>query len=169
MPAAAETPDPVQFEAMITPHRSLTLAGLRILIGVVLASCVVTSVVFTLAGAWPVGVFAGLELVLAAILFRLHARAARDSELLLLSQTGLRIIRTAPNGQTHTSHLTADWLNVRLQEHPGRVPSLLLLGHGTREEIGRALGADAKRELADALAQALDRRRNPRFDNPQLR
>ncbi len=169
MTRAGHTPQEIQFEAVIVPHRSLSAAGLRILLGVVLAACVISSTVFTLAGAWPIGLFAGLELLLAAVLFRLHIRAARASELLLLSHDGLSIIRTSPDGQTRTRHLAADWMTVRLDERPGRVPALMLLGHNQSEEVGRVLGEDAKRALAQALAAALHRRRNPRFDNPQLR
>ncbi len=163
------TPPEIQFEAVIVPHRSLSATGLRILLGVVLAACIISSTVFALVGAWPVGIFAGLELILAAILFRLHLRAARASELLLLAPDGLRIVRTSPAGAVSTSHLQADWMTVRLEERPGRVPALMLLGHNRRVEIARTLGEGAKRTLAQALADALHRRRNPVFDNPQLR
>jgi hypothetical protein len=36
-------------------------------------------------------------------------------------------------------------------------------------EVGAALGEAEKRQLATALLQALERQRNPLFDNPQLR
>lgn len=161
--------EPVLFRATIVPHRSLTLVGLRILLGVVLVGCCISSLVFVLLGAWPVGLFAGGELLLAAILFRLHMRAARASELLLLTGDGLRIIHTSPTGKTSQRDLPADWMTVRLEERPGRVPALMLQAGGRRQEIARALGEDAKRSLAQALADALHRRRNPVFDNPQLR
>jgi uncharacterized membrane protein len=161
--------DTVLFEAMIVPHRSLSAAGLRILLGVVLAACVASSTAFVLLGAWPVGVFAGLELLLAAVLFRLHMRAARASELLLLTPAGLRIVRTSARGQVEAREVPADWMAVRLEERPGRVPALMLRGRGLAVEVGGALGEEAKRSLAEALAEALHRRRNPVFDNPQLR
>lgn len=161
--------DPVLFEAVIVPHRSLSAAGLRILLGVVLAASVASSTAFVLLGAWPVGVFAGLELVLAAILFRLHMHAARASELLLLTPRGLRIVRTSPRGRVESRDLPADWMAVRLEERPGRVPALVLQLRGQAVEVGRELGEEAKRSLAEALAEALHRRRNPVFDNPQLR
>ena len=169
MTTAGDTRQDVQFEAVIVPQRSLSITVLRILFGVVLASCLISSTAFALAGAWPVGVFAGLELALVAILFHVHMRAAKASELLLLSHHGLRIVRSSPRGDIRTRHCPAGWITVRLEEHPGRVPALLLLGHGLREEVGRELGEVAKRTLAHALADALHRRRNPVFDNPQRR
>lgn len=159
----------VQFQATIVPHRSLSQAGLRVLLGAVVAGCVISSVAFAAIGAWPVGVFAGAELLLAAWLFRLHMRGARASELLLLTGGGLRVVRTTPAGRVARRDLPADWLRVRLEERPGRVPALILAGGGVEEEVGQALGETAKRELAAALAEALHRRRHPVFDNPQLR
>lgn len=161
--------EPVLFKAVIVPHRSLSVAGLRVLLGVVLVACVASSTVFVLLGAWPVGVFAGLELVLAAVLFRLHMNAARASELLLLTPAGLRIVRTSARGRVETRDLPADWMAVRLEERRGRVPALVLQVRGAAVEVGRELGEDAKRSLAEALAEALHQRRNPVFDNPQLR
>ena len=43
------------------------------------------------------------------------------------------------------------------------------MAQGQREEVATALGENEKRELAQALAAALRRMREPRFDNPQLR
>jgi uncharacterized membrane protein len=116
-----------------------------------------------------VGGFTGLELVLAAFLLRLNARAARGSEMLLLTEAGLRVIRTSPDGVRRERTLSPAWLNLLVEERPGRVPGLLLVARETRVEIGRDLGEAEKRDLAEALGGALDRLRNPRFDNPQLR
>jgi uncharacterized membrane protein len=167
--AGAMDAETVQFQATIVPHRSLSRAGLRVLLGAVVAGCVVSSVVFAAIGAWPVGVFAGGELLLAAWLFRLHMRAARASEMLLLTEAGLRVVRTSAAGRVESRELPADWLRVRLEERPGRVPALILAGGGVAEEVGGALGEEAKRSLAAALSEALHRRRHPVFDNPQLR
>ena len=73
------------------------------------------------------------------------------------------------NGRRTEKTFPSDWLNVVLEESPGRVPSLLLSGRGRQEEIGAALGEREKRDLAAALAAALHDWRHPRFDNPQLR
>jgi len=169
MAATPPGASPVLFEAVIVPHRSLSLRGMQVLQAALLVSCGATSAVFVAVGAWPVGVFAGAELVLAGVLFRLHMRAARASEMLLLSEQGLHIVRTSPRGTVRTRALPADWMSVRLLERPGRVPALLLQTRQATEEVGRELGEAAKRQLAEALAEALHRRRNPQFDNPQLR
>jgi uncharacterized membrane protein len=159
----------VLFEAVIVPHRSLSRRGLTLLLGAIAVLCCVNAAVFISVGAWPVGGFTGVELLLAAVLFRLNATAARASEMLLLTPDALRIVRSDPKGHRREQVLSPAWLTVRLEERPGRVSGLWLGAGGVREEIGRSLGEEEKRDLAKALAEALHRWRNPRFDNAQLR
>ena len=88
---------------------------------------------------------------------------------MLLSEDALRIVRTDRRGRRQERVLPVGWLNAVLEEPPGRVPRLLLVAHGVREEIATALGEAEKRDLWAALRDALHRLRSPRFDNPQLR
>jgi uncharacterized membrane protein len=120
-------------------------------------------------GAWPVLPFSVLEVGLVLLMLHLNTRQARASELILLSETELRIVRTDPSGKRRETVLPSGWLSVSLRERQGRVPSLVLSRHGRSEEIGQVLGDQAKRDLAASLAGALHRTRNPMFDNPQLR
>jgi uncharacterized membrane protein len=156
------------FEAVISPHRSLSPRALWLVLLVIGVMCCVNAAVFVRIGAWPVGGFCGAELLLAIVLLRLNASDARATELVILSEQGLRIIRTDAGGRRQEKSMSAAWINVLLQERPGRVPALLLVAREVREEIGRSLGEDAKRDLASALDTALYRWRNPRFDNAQL-
>ncbi|HEY0418518.1 MAG TPA: DUF2244 domain-containing protein, partial [Acetobacteraceae bacterium] len=149
------------FEALIVPHRSLSVRGVRMLAGAVLVLCGGTAGLFIQLGAWPVGGFAALELALMGWLFRLHMRSARASELLLLSPSGLRVVRTDMHGVRREQVLPPAWLQVRLEERQGRAPALLLVSRGRAVEVGASLGEAQRRDLAEALAQALHRWRNP--------
>ena len=157
------------FEAVIVPHRSLSPRGLRILIGVICGLSALTVLRFWLIGAWPVAGFSIIEIGLTVFLLRLNARRARASELVLLTEDGLRIRRTDMHGQREEQTIAAGWLNVVLVERQGRVPALLLTNRDVQVEVGASLGEIEKRDLAEALRDALDRWRHPRFDNPQLR
>lgn len=168
-PSIAIDKDDLVFEAVIVPHRSLSRRGLRGLLVAICLLCGVSASVFVWLGAWPVGGFTGIELLLAAFLFRLNARAARGQELVMLTPEALRVVRTAPDGTRREVSLPPAWLNLSLEERPGRVPALILGSRERRVEIARSLGEDEKRDLAAALAEALQRLRNPVFDNPQLR
>jgi uncharacterized membrane protein len=160
--------DETVFEAVIVPHRSLTRRGRRILLGAIATMCAINATVFISIGAWPVGGFTGIELLLAGVMLSVNVRAARASETLRLSDAGLRIRRTDIRGASTERTLAPGWLRVVLQERPGRVPALWLVSHGRHEEVARALGETEKRDLAAALDAALHRWRHPLFDNPQL-
>lgn len=161
--------DDLLFEAVVVPHRSLSTRGLCILIGVICGLSMLTSSVFWLLGAWPVAGFSGVEITAAILLIRANARSQRQSELIMLTTAALQVIRTDEKGRRQVCQLDPAWLNVVLEERPGRVPALLLAARGQREEIAGKLGEAEKRDLAQALAAALHRRRHPVFDNPQLR
>ena len=162
-------PDPIFFEAEVTPYRSLSARGLRRIIVFVASISVCTTTMFWYLGAWPIAGFNGGEILLALVLLRAHNRSRRQRELLLLSGQSLRILSTDAAGHASEQSLSPGWLNVTLQERPGRVPGLFLSSRGQRVEVAAALGEPEKRDLAQALEAAIYRLKNPVFDNPQLR
>jgi uncharacterized membrane protein len=160
--------DDLLFEAVITPHRSLSRRGRNTLVGVLIGLNVVVSTGMWWVGAWPVAGFSGIEIGLAVLLLRLNTRAARACELLLLTPQSLAVITIDRHGHRRERTLDPSWLNVRLEERPGRVPRLLVGSRNIYQEVASQLGEEQKRDLAQALKAALHRWRNPRFDNPQL-
>ncbi len=161
--------DAILFEAVIVPHRSLSRRGLRTLMLAIAGLVALTTLRFLLIGAWPVIFFSVIEVGAAVVLLRLNATRARASEVVLLSSDSLRIIRTDARGRRNERCLSPAWLNVSLQDEPGRVPRLFLAARDVREEIAGSLGEAEKRDLASALTDALYRLHHPVFDNPQLR
>jgi uncharacterized membrane protein len=162
------TTDAPVFEAMITPHRSLTAKAARRIVIALCSASAASAGVFLLLGAWPVTGFCGGEVALASTLLLLHARSARASELVLLGERSLRVIRTDPRGRRAICELPSGWLNVRLEERRGTTPRLVVSHRDRQVELGKVLGEAEKRDLAAALRSALDRQRNPVFENAQL-
>ncbi|MBV9755861.1 MAG: DUF2244 domain-containing protein [Alphaproteobacteria bacterium] len=157
------------FEAAIVPHRSLSPRQLKLLLGLLAGmSCLVMTLLWLL-GAWPVIGLSGTEIILVIALVRVHAAGARAGELVMLTGRELLVVRTDSNGRRQQFVLDPAWLLVSLEERRGRVPALWLVAREHRTELGASLGEPEKRALARSLAAALDRLRNPRFDNPQLR
>ena len=101
-------------------------------------------------------------------LFRLHLRRMRETELVLLSERTLRIVRPDGRGRRDEIVLSPAWLRVRLLESPNAVPRLVLRARGRHWEVARLLGEVEKRDLAAALSAALHRWNHPVFANPQL-
>jgi uncharacterized membrane protein len=157
------------FEALIVPHRSLSRRGVLVLSLSVFSLSALLALRFWFIGAWPVAGFSVIEVGLFVFLLRMNVRHARQSEMLLLSEDGLRIVRTDWRGRRQERTLPAAWLHMRLEDRPGRVPRLVVAARPQQEEIAATLGEDQKRDLAAALEAALDRLRRPQFDNPQLR
>ena len=157
------------FEALIVPHRSLSPRGAVILCSAMAAVTAAMALRFWLLGAWPVAGFAVAEVGLAVFLLRLNFRRARQSELLLLSEPMLRIVRTDWRGRRQEHSLPTAWLRVRLEERPATVARLVVGDSRNEVEVGASLGDAEKRDLASALRDALARARCPDFENPQLR
>ena len=166
---SADGVDPILFEALIVPHRSLSGRGVRRLALVIATLGTLIALRFWFLGAWPVIVFSGTEIGILLVLLGLNVRRARGSERVVLSRSILRVERTAPSGRLQVTELSVPWLNVILEEQAGVTPRLLLTTRGRTHEIGVSLGETEKRDLADAVRAALHDVRNPVFDNPQLR
>jgi uncharacterized membrane protein len=156
------------FEAELRPYHSLSRRGLTLVLGFLGIVSLSVTTMFYFLGAWPVAGFNGCEMLLAAALLRAHMRSRRAREVLLLTAQDLRILRYNENGARTEHALPAAWLNIILEERPGRVPALYAATHGRREEVARVLGEPEKRDLAAALTTALYGLRHPTFDNPQL-
>jgi uncharacterized membrane protein len=156
------------FQATVRPHRSLSRKGVIIVICCMLAASLTVTSLMALLGAWPVVGFNGADIALALFLFWLNIRAARAVEVISLDATSLNIHRTDIQGRQESLILAPYWLNIVLEERSGTAPKLLLASGGLQTEIARQLGETEKRDLAASLTRALNRWRNPRFDNPQL-
>jgi uncharacterized membrane protein len=156
------------FEALIVPHRSLTRKGVMGVVAVLLVLNAVIALRFWLLGAWPVVVFSSLEVPLAVVLLAINMRRARASELIMLDQRQLTVIRTDPAGLRKQVSLPSAWLRVDLDAGRG-IPRLVVSSRGRDCEVGAFLHEPDKLSLFDALSDAVHRVRNPRFDNAQLR
>jgi uncharacterized membrane protein len=160
------SPEPILFEAVCTPPRSLTPRAFRVLAMLVIACAAMPALLFLLLGAWPVLGFLGAEVALVLGLIALQARwSRRVSETLVLTHGALTISRVDYRGRHKTIRIDPYW--ARLGRDAGGRPALLLRDRSTA--IGLPLAEEEREALADALAAALARWRRPDFDNPQLR
>lgn len=156
------------FEALIVPHRSLTSRGVLVVAAVMLMSSAAVAMRFWLLGAWPVAVFSLVEVPVVVSLLAISLRRARASELIMLNDQALTVIRTDPAGRREQVSLPSAWLRVDLDAGSG-APRVMLSSRGRGCEIGAFLHEPEKRSLFEALSDALHHVKNPRFDNPQLR
>jgi uncharacterized membrane protein len=151
----AKDNDRVLFDAILTPHRSLSPRGFLILIS---ALCVVSflgGAFFFLLGAWPVAGFLALDAALVYIAFRINYRRARMYETLRLTREALTVRRVDHRGGENRWRFQPAWLQILLDDPPASGSPLTLRSHGQSLAIGGFLTAEERRGLAEALAAAL--------------
>lgn len=160
----SDSPDtgPIYLDATLRPHRSLSKRGFLLVMAGVGGGGFLIGTAFFLAGAWPVAGFAGLEILLVYIAFRMNFRDGDRAERLLMTDAGLDILRIGPSGRTtERTRLEPAWLSVEMDDPPRHESRLLIRGgHGLVTEVGRFLQPEEKLEVAGALREALIRYRS---------
>lgn len=98
MNAYNTTPDDLVFSARLTPYRSLSQDGFRVLIGLVSAVCLLIGIVFFALGLWPVLGFMGLDILLIYWAFKSNYRTAKAYEDVEVSRKHVLLRKVSPKG-----------------------------------------------------------------------
>ena len=151
---------PGGFHAVLRPYRSLSPSGFLAAMALVAGVSAVTGGIFLLAGAWPVTGFFGLDVALVYLAFRLNYRRARNSETIRLAGDAFTVERVSARGERRMWRFQPFWLRVILEEHGDEWNRLRLASHGRSLVIADFLGPAARRELAAAIREALERWRD---------
>lgn len=151
--AATEAP---VFEALLTPHRSLSRNGFIVLMCIVTAMTVAHGAVFALSGAWPVAAFFGLDLLLIAGAFGLNYRAGRAREIVSVTRTELSICKVAPSGRSRDYIFNPFWARFRVSRHDEiGITRMNVSGEGRSTDIGSFLNPEDRESFATAFSGAL--------------
>ncbi len=152
-----EDQSPVLFDALLTPHRSLSPSGFVILMAFVCAISFTAGLIFFLAGAWPVVGFLGLDVLLIYLAFRLNYRHGRAYETLELTPRSLTLRRVDHWGKASSWRFQPTWLQVLIDDPPEHHSQLTLRSHGRSVTIGAFLTPVERLDLARSLRRALAR------------
>jgi uncharacterized membrane protein len=153
--AAAPTDEPVLFDAVLRPNRSLSPRGFVILMLVLGGCSFAAGSAFVAIGAWPVFGFFGLDVLAVYVAFRLNYRSGRRYEALQLTARRLSLLRVNWRGQSERLDFQPYWLRVEIDEPVTQGSQILLTSHGRSTVIGSFLSPDERAEFARALRQAL--------------
>jgi len=154
-PASEPDREPLLFDAVLTPYRSLSPRGFAILMGTAGVIGFGFGAGFIALGAWPIFGFCGAEWLLFYLFFRLNYRAARLQERIRMTPDIVTIERRDPRGRVQSWSFQPYWLRVEMDEPPQHESQLSLTSHGKRLTIGRFLSPPERQELARALRTAL--------------
>ena len=151
--------EPVLFDALLTPHRSLSPRGFTLLMALAGLVGFGFGAAFLVMGAWPIFGFCGAEWLLFYVCFRLNYRAARLRERVRLTPGLLTVERCDPRGRVQSWSFQPYWLRVEMDDPPEHESQLSLASHGRRLVIGSFLSPHERLDLAEALRGALARAR----------
>jgi uncharacterized membrane protein len=154
-PASEPDREPLLFDAVLTPYRSLSPRGFAILMGTAGVIGFAFGACFIALGAWPIFGFCGAEWLLFYLFFRLNYRAARLQERIRMTPDIVTIERRDPRGRVQSWSFQPYWLRIEMDEPPQHESQLSLTSHGKRLTIGRFLSPPERHELAKALRTAL--------------
>lgn len=161
MNSAIAAAEPDLFTARLTPHRSLSARGLRVLMLSLGVLCFGVGLLFWSIGAWPIAGFFGLDVAAVWLAFRVSNHRARAFEEVRLSRSALVIRRVSERGQVSEVRLNPFWTRLVVERVPEEgVVRIAVTSHGRDHEIGRFLGPDDRESFGDAFATALARARS---------
>jgi uncharacterized membrane protein len=147
--------EPEAFRALLTPHRSLGPAGFLILMAALGVVSFIAGVAFLLMGAWPVLGFFGLDVLLIYVAFRLNYRSGRLYETVELTPARFTLTRVHPSGRQERFDCNPYWARVSLRQWPDGRTALSVVSQGRELAFARFLTDRERRDLAEALKEAL--------------
>lgn len=152
-----ERGNPKTWQAVLTPHRSLSRGGFLLVMGLIAAVNLVIGGMFYAIGAWPVVGFLGLDVLAIWWAFRVNFADARQAERILITEDELVLERLAENRAREELRFVRRWVRVDLEEDTERelVGNLYLSASGRRTAIGAFLPPDERRAFAAQLRRAL--------------
>ena len=141
--------DSRSFVHVSTPNRSLGVVGRRCALAAIGAGTLGVAGFATAIGAWPVMPFAGLEVALLAVAFRVLQAHDADYERLEIGEHEVRWeARDARQVRRFVAH--RPWARVEVASRGGRC-SLELSYAGRTVALGRLLSDEGRRQLAGSL------------------
>ena len=131
------------------PNRSLGAAGRRWFLGSIACATLAVACFATALGAWPVMPFAGFEVFLVFLAFRVVALHDADFERV---EIGEHEVRVESRSARQVTRLVANrpWTRL-LVKNRGRCCTLQIAYAGRVVPLGRLLSDDGRRELAREL------------------
>ncbi len=146
------------FNATLSPSRSLDRRGFFALLGVMIALNLFMGLRFAMQGGWPVLPFLGLDVMGVLIAFRLNNQAGQMREHVVLDARELSVTHVDPKGAEKRWTFEPGFARVGISENRHGQGGVTITTHGKGVKLAEFLTEDERREVYDALRQALQRR-----------
>ena len=142
---------------LVRPNRSLSRRAMLVVFAGVAAFVITLGIGFSLAGAWLVLPFAGLEVAVVGAVLYLLFRHADDHDLIIIHHDRVTVVRRQGGREQH-EEFQRYWIKVKLQRSRSWYPSRLSIGsHGRFVAIGTDISEEERRVLGARLNELLQR------------
>lgn len=154
-PVNSEESEPAHLDLrMFAPRSSLPPMGRNLLIGGAVL-CALVGLRFLLIGAWPVLLFAVLDLGALFVALHLFNRAPVPEERLCVRSHDVELMRSDHRGLRSRVNLPTFWTRLEASGRSGVDHDLWLVFRNERHTIGQCLSAEERRLLEPRIRAAL--------------
>ena len=140
-------------DLILYPNCSLNMFSLLFLALIFSLLTTGISLYFISYGAWPVGVFLFLDLILILFAFKMHYKSTKKFERIILSEK-LLIKRIEKNGQEKTIRIEPSWIRLKIRSY-NNSGHLEIISKGKPLVIGSYLSILELKKLAKEIKKAL--------------
>lgn len=148
------------FAATLTPNRSLTRKGFRVVIALVVVMFSVPAIVFSSLGAWPIIGFLGLDVALVWWALAAARREGKREERITLWPDQLELTQIDAGGKETLTRFNPYFVKLVVdRDFNERTVAMHLRTRETDVVIGNFLSQDDKSSFAKAFGTALKRAR----------
>ncbi|AYD02356.1 DUF2244 domain-containing protein [Neorhizobium sp. NCHU2750] len=144
------------FAAELTPYRSLGKTGFKLVLALAGVVCAFYGIFFAATGAWPIGLFFGLDFLGLYIALKLSYRSSRQREEVTVSRSNVSIRKFSARGRMIEYRFNPFWARFSVDRHAEfGITAMHVTGQGRRTDIGSFLNSDDRESFARAFRNAL--------------
>lgn len=148
------------FAARLTPHRSMSPRGVRIVCAILASLVLIPGFIFYFIGAWPVVGFMGLDVAALYWALTWSLRDGRRYEQVTLWTDRLEIKQVAPNGDEHQEQFKPLFVRLIIErDFDEHTVGIRIRGEGRELIVGSFLNPPDKASFAKAFGTALRKAR----------
>ena len=140
-------------DLVLYPNRSLNLTGLIFLAMVFTGLSFFISIYFISNGAWPVGVFLFIDLLIILLAFKISYSHSKKYERIILDER-LLIKKINKSGKEQTINIEPSWLRLKVRCYNNK-GHLEIISRGKSQVIGTYLNKMELKKLAKEIKKAL--------------
>ncbi len=156
----------IHLDTVITPERSLSVTGFKVLLCVLILANLIIGTFFLTMGAWPAPIFLGLDVLGVFIAFRVSYRRAATRERVVVTADQVQVLKELDGKTRPVWTSPTAFTRVDLERSDRYGPQVRLQLSGKRLLIGQALGPKEREALAEKIEQAILSARSERHPPP---